>query len=121
MTTNQQFADLLGITEQDGRLGVATGDAHTNASGGVHGGLIASLVDMAMGREVRAGLAEGQKAVTLQLAITYLNAAEPGDTLYVVADAGKRGTSIVMLTAHVTTGDGKDIAQGVGTFFVVDG
>ncbi|WP_282007171.1 PaaI family thioesterase [Propioniciclava sinopodophylli] len=89
-------------------------------AGGIHGGLIATLVDMAMGRAVRAALDEDAKTVTLQLSVTYLNAATPGDVLHARAELGKKGSRIAMLEADVTDDEGTDIAHAAGTFMVVE-
>lgn len=120
MSTTQPFADHLGITVVDGDVHVTTTDDHANTTGTVHGGLIATLVDMAMGRAVRAQLGDDESAATLQLSVTYLNAASPGETLVARAEVGKRGKNIVLLSAEVTTDDGKDIAEAVGTFTILD-
>lgn len=118
MTDTQPFADLLGITTDDGTVRVAVTDQHLNVAGTVHGGLIATVVDMAMGRAARESLDEGEGAATLQLSLTYLNPAEVGDTLVATAQVGKRGSSIVLLTADVVTSEGRDIADAVGTFTI---
>lgn len=120
MNSSQRFAEHVGITVSDGTVTVATDDRHTNTRGGIQGGLIATLLDIAMGEAVRATLEEGQGAATLQLSVTYLNEAEPGDTLQARAEVGKRGRSIVLLSAGVVTDDGRDIAEAVGTFTIVD-
>ena len=53
MSDEQPFADLLAIETVDDHVQCQTTDQHANAGGSVHGGLIATLVDMAMGRAVR--------------------------------------------------------------------
>ena len=84
----------------------------------MHGGLVATLVDMAMGRAARASLEDGQTAATLQLSVTYLNPAESGDTLIATARIGKRGSSVLLLSATVVTADGRDISEAVGSFTI---
>lgn len=118
MSETQPFADHLGITVDDTTVRVTTTERHANVSGTVHGGLIATLVDMAMGRTVRAQLDDDASAATLQLSLTYLNPAEPGDTLIATAEIGKRGKAVVLLSAEVVTDDGRDIAEAVGTFTI---
>ena len=58
--THNPFLDFLGVDEptvEDGRarLHLEAVDRHLNPSGGVHGGVLATLVDAAMGVAVRAG------------------------------------------------------------------
>lgn len=121
---NQPFADLVGIETEDGRTVVRTTAEHANRNGAVHGGLTATLVDIAMGTPVRETLDGGQGAATLQMSLTYLNPAKPGDTLLATAEVGKRGADVVLLTCSVVTEggteDGTDIAEAVGTYTILD-
>ena len=71
---------------RDAGLGVTTGDQHVNVNGGVHGGLIATLLDATMGRAVRDSLEDGQSAVTVSMTVTYLSGAEAGDELLASAE-----------------------------------
>lgn len=117
---SQPFADLVGIESDAGRTVVRTAGRHANRNGAVHGGLTATLVDIAMGSAVRETLEEGQSAATLQLSLTYLNPAEPGDTLVATVEVGKRGSDVVLLSCSVVTEDGTDIAEAVGTYTILD-
>lgn len=82
--------------------------AHTNSRGLVHGGLIAALVDNAMGLSLGTMLrAEGRAsergAITTALSIDYLGRAEIGDWLRFVTDfihAGRR-TAVTQATVMV--------------------
>ena len=101
------------------RATVATSDASTNENGGVHGGLIATLIDATMARAVADGLGEDRNAVTVQLAVTYLNGAEPGDELVAEAQVKKQTKTLALVESDVTrVGDGEAIAHGVATFAV---
>ncbi|WP_235997118.1 PaaI family thioesterase [Aestuariimicrobium ganziense] len=118
MAEQQPFADLLGVRVHDGEVRVTVTEQHLNTAGTVHGGLIVTLVDMAMGRTVREQLDDDQGAATLQLSLTYLNPAKVGDELVARAEVGKKGATVVLLSAEVVTADGDDIAEAVGTFTV---
>ena len=105
----------------DAGLCVRTGSAHTNANGGVHGGLIATLLDSTMGEAVRDSLEEGKSAVTVSLTVTFLSGGEEGDELRCSAEIRKRGGSLVMVEGDVVTADGEEpIAHGVATFSIID-
>lgn len=111
------FYEHVGIdTAGDPR--VTTDERHANAAGGVQGGLIATLLDAAMGEAVREGLDDAQQVATVQLTVTYLNPGEPGDTLTATAQVRKRGGRLVMLEGDVEDQDGTPIAHGVATFTV---
>lgn len=118
MAASQPFQEFLGIELHDDRFVVRTTQDHANHSGAVQGGLIATLVDMAMGHAVRAEMQPDQTAATLQLSVTYLNAVAPGETLIATAEVGKRGASVLLLSGSVVTEDGKDVSQAVGTFTI---
>lgn len=111
------YLEHVGI-DTDGDPSVRTDERHANTAGGVQGGLIATLLDAAMGEAVREGLEEGQQAATVQLTVTYLNPGAPGDTLTATAEVRKRGGRLVMVEGDVEDQDGEPIAHGVATFTV---
>ncbi|MDO5533439.1 MAG: PaaI family thioesterase [Propionibacteriaceae bacterium] len=118
MGDTKGFVDNVGIEVSGEQAILHTGPEHENSSGGIQGGLIATLLDIAMGRKTRAAFGQDATIVTLQLSVTYLNAAKPGDVLTARAELGKKGTSVAMLRADVVDAEGTEIAHGVGTFMV---
>lgn len=109
----------VAVAEDDGVVTVRLDERHTNVLGGAHGGLIATMLDAAMAAAVRAMLADEETSVTVQLAVTYLNAASPGDELVAHGVVRKRGASVVVAEADVSrTSDEAAIAHGLGTFNV---
>jgi uncharacterized protein (TIGR00369 family) len=75
------FVDDVGplyVRTADGALGLRVDDRHLNLAGTAMGGLLASLVDAAFGRAIRAE-ADGDAAVaTVSLTTDYLRPAAPG-------------------------------------------
>ncbi|WP_168582513.1 PaaI family thioesterase [Gephyromycinifex aptenodytis] len=127
MTT---FPERLGITEASAsdtsRPGDDAGRALTvdekliNVNGGLHGGVIATMLDATMGDAVRAGLEQDQSTVTVSMTITYLEGAKEGDELRSSAEVRKRGGKLVLVEADITrVRDDAAIAHGVGTFTVI--
>ncbi|GAB2543693.1 PaaI family thioesterase [Brachybacterium huguangmaarense] len=112
------FLEHVGIDISSGDPSIRTDERHANTAGGVQGGLIATLLDAAMGDAVRAGLEDDQQAATVQLTVTYLNPGEPGDKLTATAEVRKRGGKLVMVEGDVSDQDGEAIAHGVATFTV---
>lgn len=106
------------VAADEARATVHTDERAENASGGVHGGLIATLVDAAMGRAVRATVDEDEVAVvTVQMSVTYLNGAKPGDTLVATGTVLKRAKSLAIVEAEVTCeGEDEPIARAQATF-----
>ena len=119
------FADLLGLTVQDnsepgtGRVLLEADDQHLNGAGGVHGGVLATLVDSAMGQAVRSVTEDGQGLATSQLTVTYLNPGKPGQ-LVATAQVRKRGKSLVVCDADIEQ-DGRAVVHALATFALLKG
>jgi uncharacterized protein (TIGR00369 family) len=80
--TAQSFVDSLGVTDRTAEDGTATleldaTDEHLNPAGTVHGGVLATLVDTAMGQAVRSRTGEDDVPATSQLTVTYLRPGRP--------------------------------------------
>ena len=116
------FKDVLGVTVdsvEDGRASLsleATG-THLNEAGTVHGGVLASLVDMAMGEAVRSRTGEGEVPATSQLTVTYLRPGKPG-RLTVTAEISKQGDEMTICQADVEQGD-RTLVHALATFAVL--
>jgi uncharacterized protein (TIGR00369 family) len=112
------FADELGIRAERVDEGVArivfeAGDRHLNEHGTVHGGAIATLVDVAMGMAVVAADADA-RPVTIEMKVTYLEPVRPGE-LVVVAKVRKHGRRVSIVEAEVTQED-ELVAHAISTF-----
>jgi hypothetical protein len=66
----------------------------------VHGGALATLVDMAMGAAVRSSTGESDVPATSQLTVTYLRPGKPG-RLVVTAEVRKQGEHLTVCEADV--------------------
>ena len=111
------FRQLVGLEVGDLDDGVSTvtftaDDRHLNPYGSVHGGAIATLVDVAMGGAVASAGAEAP--VTIEMKVTYLEPGRPGELL-AVAKVRKRGKRITIVEAEVTQ-DGDLVALALATF-----
>lgn len=128
MTT---FLDSLGITPadpsrtdrpgDDAGLSVTPTEEHVNVNGGVHGGLIATLLDAVMGRAVRADLPEGKTSVTVSMTVSYISPARIGTALRASAEVRKRGASLCTVEGDVVADEDREpVAHGVATYALVD-
>jgi len=110
--------DLRGLTIGDGRCVWATtiGDVHRNPYGVVHGGVLFTLVDYAMGGALTSALEGGQRCTTLEIKINYVAPATEGEVL-AEAWVVSRGGRIAVLEAKVTAADVL-LAVATGTFYI---
>ncbi|XP_063306564.1 acyl-coenzyme A thioesterase 13 [Pelobates fuscus] len=87
-------------------------EEHTNRGGTLHGGLTATLVDVIS----TAALVHTERAapgVSVDMNITYMNAAKIGDSILITAQVLKQGRSLAFATVDLTNKvTGKMIAQG---------
>ena len=109
---------ISALTAGDGRAqGHLLADGrHLNAVGAVHGGVLATLVDTAMGAAVRSTISDQDTAATTQLTLAYLRPGHEGE-LTVSAHVGKQGEHILVCQAQVEQ-DGETLAEALGTFAV---
>src|SRR5215212_3786160 len=110
------FAERLGARPgqaEDGRATVdfEAGDEHLNPAGTLHGGVLATLVDTAMGLAVRSATGEDDVPATSQLTVTYLRPGKPGQ-LTVSAQVRTRGEHLTVCEADVEQ-DGKEIVHAL--------
>ena len=115
------FADLVGITgltsgDGEARARLVAEDRHLNPAGTVHGGVMATIVDFAMGAAVRSTIDDDDGAATTQLTLAYLRPGRPG-TLTVHAHVGKQGENILVCAAQVEQ-DGRQLIEALATFAV---
>jgi uncharacterized protein (TIGR00369 family) len=112
------FAGDLGVqdvTADDGqaRFEFTAERRHLNPAGTVHGGVLATLVDTAMGLAARTRTDEEVPA-TSQLTISYLAAGKEGP-MTVTAQLRKRGEHVLLCDADIEQ-DGKTLVHSVATF-----
>src|SRR3954463_2321085 len=113
------FAGRLGVvagevTEGTARLAMDATDEHLNPAGTVHGGVLATLVDTAMGTAVRSATDDGDVPATSQLTVTYLRPGKPG-RLTVDARVRTRGEHLTVCEADIDQ-DGRNLVHAVATF-----
>jgi uncharacterized protein (TIGR00369 family) len=118
----QGYIRHLGVRDmraEDGRatLWLEAEQQHLNPAGTVHGGVLASLVDMAMGHAVRSSTGESDVPATSQLTLTYLRPGVPG-RIEVHAAVSKQGEDLTVCEADVEQ-DGKGLAHALATFAVL--
>ncbi|SNS80679.1 uncharacterized domain 1-containing protein [Geodermatophilus pulveris] len=117
------FAERIGAQVEDAddggaRIAFEVGEEHLNPAGTLHGGVLATLVDTAMGQAVRTTTGEGEVPATSQLTVTYLRPGKPG-ALTVTARLRTRGAHLTVCEADVEQ-DGEALAHAVATFALLE-
>jgi uncharacterized protein (TIGR00369 family) len=123
-TGSNGYAERLGArTEaaEDGeaRLSFEVREEHLNPAGTLHGGVLATLVDTAMGQAVRSATGDDDVPATSQLTVTYLRPGSPG-RLAVTARVRTRGEHLTVCEADVEQ-EGRDLVHAVATFALLHG
>jgi uncharacterized protein (TIGR00369 family) len=118
------FAERLGARAEesgDGRARISfeAREEHLNPAGTLHGGVLATLVDTAMGLAVRSATGEDDVPATSQLTVTYLRPGQPG-ALEVTAQVRTKGEHLTVCEADVEQ-DGKALVHAIATFALLHG
>lgn len=118
------FAGMLGLRVISGEHGEAVvecdvGPDHLNVGGSVHGGVVATLVDVAVAVACHSLDAErpGRATATTELNVTFLLPATRGP-LSCRARIRRRGRSLAVGEAEVTDPSGRLLAVGRATYLV---
>jgi uncharacterized protein (TIGR00369 family) len=99
-------------------IGLRLAKPHTNGRGLIHGGLMASLADNAMGYSCAQATNWTTSFVTISLAVDYVGSAQIGQWLAVESDVIKTGSTICFAQSLIKADDAV-IARASGTFRVV--
>ena len=116
---------FLDFTIDDGIDGEAVAaldvsDRHLNPNGVVHGGVVFTLVDTAMGRATMSVLEEGRICASIEGAVRYLRPIT-GGRLVATASVLRAGRRIVHLEGRVTVdGDDRPVAVVQASFAVLE-
>lgn len=90
---------------------------HLSRAGLIHGGMVFTLLDTAMGRAVLHSLKSGYHSPTIEMKINYFRPAASGmlETLGRVVNSSRQ---LSYAEGEVRNQEGKLIARATGTFFV---
>lgn len=103
---DEGFIDLVGPVFRrgsDGAYAFRAAQKHANLVGLVHGGMLTSLADRALGvAAMRA--ADGANCVTIELGMQFVGAGRLGDWIEARPEVVRRTSSLVFLRGEVTSG-----------------
>lgn len=92
------------------------GQAHCNSRGLLHGGVLATLCDNAMGLSLGLSLGhDGPQVVTVTLSVDYTGSARVGDTVLIASRVIRAGGTLGFCDALVSAGEAV-IARANATF-----
>ena len=117
------YSDLLGIAsfEPEGegvRVVLPTSARHANLGGWIHGGVLAGLLDFALGAAVVATLREGEWTATQSLTTDFLRPGKPGARLVARARVDRRGKLAAFPSGEVVDEEGTVLARATGVWAI---
>ena len=123
LSRTSPFTELLGpIYQKIGSsglvIGLAAEEKHCNARGIVHGGVLGTLADIAMGYSAAFSTEPPTPIVTTSQTVDYVGKAEKGDWIEVHTDVQKVGRSTAFANCYFHVGS-KRIARASAVFSVV--
>ncbi|MBI3652565.1 MAG: PaaI family thioesterase [Acidobacteria bacterium] len=98
-------------------VGLRVEEKHTNARGLVHGGVLATLADIALGYCLAFSTTPPQSLVTTNLTLDFAGSAQIGDWLEVKVDIQKSGSRLAFANAYIFVGDQR-IVRASAVFLV---
>lgn len=96
------------------------GPQHANPMGTIHGGVLTTLADSAMGIAFASTLADGETFTTLELKINFLRPVWSG-TLTAVGRVLNAGRSVALVEAAITDANGRAVAHAISTCMILRG
>jgi len=110
--------ELLECSDGKATMAIAVGTRFHNPLGTLHGGILVSLADAAMGIALGSTLAEDETFTTLELKVNFLRPVRSGR---IVAEGNvvHRGATIAMVEVVVRSDDGKAVARGTATQMIL--
>ena len=116
------MAEALGLEVTDWHPGrcaveVTVAPMHLNKGGAVHGGVLTTMLDMALGGALVASLTTEEWCATTQLTTSFLDAAKEGERLQAKGHVVRRGRHVAHLAGEVLVGQ-RVVASASGTWAI---
>lgn len=107
--------NLSNLEEGYAELEMTVEEEHLNLIKIVHGGILASIADIAMGI---ACISCKKKVVTTEMNISYVRSVGVNSKLIAKASVDNNGNNLMRTSCSVFSEDGKLLVKAMGTFFV---
>ncbi len=121
MSENSSFPEVMGTelsSTEEGRAVVSlqAEEWHLNTSGTVHGGVVATLIDIAMAEALNTMTEENEQPLTIEVKVNYMEPAQQG-TLTATAQVRKGSKRATIVEAEVVQEDSDEVvALASGTY-----
>ncbi len=99
-------------------IGMHVQEKHTNARGALHGGVLASVADIALGYGMATSTSPPTSMVTANLSVDFAGGAKIGDWVETSLDIQKIGSRMAFANVYFSVA-GERIARASGVFLVV--
>lgn len=99
-------------------VGLRVEAKHCNARGTVHGGILATLADVALGYTTAFSSTPAASLVTANLTLDFAGTAKIGDWLETYVDVQKRGSRLSFANCYITV-NGQRIARASAVFLLM--
>ncbi|MEY4099841.1 MAG: hypothetical protein RL300_1012 [Pseudomonadota bacterium] len=117
------FYQHLGLRFDEGlpagtsRVHLVGREEFKNSRGDIHGGVVAAVVDAAMGAAMRSAYTAGEGTTTVSLTVNYLEPAR--EALMAEGRVMRAGRSLASVEVTVTDKAGRTVAHAIGTLRVI--
>ncbi len=101
-------------------LGLRAQKKHCNSRGSVHGGILATLADVALGYAMAFSSDPPGRLVTANLSVDYAGTAKAGDWLEACVDIQKQGSRLSFANCYIVVA-GERIVRASAVFAVAGG
>jgi uncharacterized protein (TIGR00369 family) len=108
--------EFVGAANGRSVLALDLAPRHLNSWSVAHGGVIMTLLDVAMAVAGRSLDPEAGAGVTVEMKTSFLQPATAGTRIIATAHAFHRSTTMAFCDGEVRDGDGRLIAKALGTF-----
>ena len=99
-------------------IGIRVQEKHTNARGTLHGGVLASIADIALGYGLATSTSPPTSMVTANLSVDFAGSAQIGDWIETSLDIQKIGSRMAFANVYFSI-RGERIARASGVFLVL--
>jgi len=110
--------ELEAVEEGSSTLKLTVEEKHLNHHGIIHGGVLASICDVAMGTAVATF---NQKTVTTDLSVQYIGNVPAGSEILARGWVIHRGNHLIRTMAEVRDKNGKLLTSSSASFFIIGG
>jgi uncharacterized protein (TIGR00369 family) len=111
--------ELVAVSEGEVEFSCLPDEAHFNILGTVHGGLACTLLDTVLGCAVHSSLPVGTGYTSIDIAVSYVRAIQPGPRpLSAKGRVTKAGSRVSFAEGRITDADGRLLASATGSLLV---